>query len=67
MSFKPNQLASKNNIRYIVDPFGTPYNYFCQPGSLQQTNTASFDLWSYGPNGINDEGANDDITNWQPH
>jgi len=52
---------------YVVDPFGAPYNYYCNPGAVNQTNTASFDLWSYGPNGFDDEGTNDDIANWQPH
>ncbi len=66
-TFKPNQLAVAGVSTYVVDPFGAPYNYYCNPGAPDQTNTASFDLWSYGPNGINDEGTNDDISNWQQH
>jgi general secretion pathway protein G len=69
MTFKPNQIRFDRATTkpYLIDPFGNPYNYYCNPGALDQTNTASFDLWSYGPNGINDEGTNDDITNWQQH
>ena len=69
MSFKPNQtrVDQATTKMYLIDPFGAPYNYYCNPGALDQTNTASFDLWSYGPNGFNDEGTNDDITNWQQH
>ncbi len=71
-AFKPNQTrvdpVSRNT--YVIDPFGNPYNYYCPqnppPGTVW-SNQASFDLWSYGPNGINDEGTNDDITNWKPH
>jgi len=49
----------------IMDPFGRAYDYYCSPcGALDQTNRSTFDLWSYGPDGINDEGTNDDITNW---
>ena len=66
-TFKANQLRGTGIGTYVVDPFGAPYNYYCNPGAPDQTNTASFDLWSYGPNGIDDEGTNDDITNWQQH
>jgi prepilin-type N-terminal cleavage/methylation domain-containing protein len=55
----------------VIDPFGNPYNYYQTniPQSVNATyfanNLATFDLWSYGPNGFNDEGTNDDITNWR--
>jgi general secretion pathway protein G len=65
MTFKANQIAMKGVITYVIDPFGSPYNYYCNPGAANQTNTASFDLWSYGANGINEEGTNDDIVNWK--
>jgi general secretion pathway protein G len=42
----------------ILDPFGNEYQYRA-PGA---NNTASFDLWSRGPDGV--EGTDDDITNW---
>jgi general secretion pathway protein G len=65
MTFKPNQIGLRSGITCIIDPFGSPYNYYCISGALNQTNNATFDLWSFGPNNINDEGANDDITNWK--
>jgi general secretion pathway protein G len=66
-TFKPNQIAvdTASGKTYVIDPFGHPYNYYCNAGAANQTNTASFDLWSYGPNGIDDEGTNDDIANWK--
>ena len=72
-TFKPNQLRvdTATGKTYVIDPFGNPYNYYCPPIGTPSpqpwTNTASFDLWSYGPNGIDDEGTNDDITNWKPN
>jgi general secretion pathway protein G len=65
-NFKANQIraisATETNI---MDTFGMPYNYYCNPGAADQKSAATFDLWSYGPNNINDEGANDDITSWK--
>lgn len=55
-------------VTNVIDPFGNPYNYYCPPApatGLVWSNQATFDLWSYGPNGFNDEGTNDDITNWK--
>ncbi len=40
------------------DPWGNPYQYR-QPGVH---NSASYDLWSFGPDGR--EGGEDDIDNW---
>jgi general secretion pathway protein G len=40
------------------DPWGNPYVYR-SPG---QHNTASYDLYSFGPDGA--EGGGDDIDNW---
>jgi general secretion pathway protein G len=65
LSFKANQIravsATETNV---VDPFGNAYNYYCtQPVNTAQTNSASFDLWSYGPDGVNDTA--DDIVNWR--
>jgi general secretion pathway protein G len=62
-TFKPNQIrfisVTQTNI---IDPFGSPYNYYCNPGAVDQKNGATFDLWSYGPDGQN--GTSDDIMNW---
>jgi prepilin-type N-terminal cleavage/methylation domain-containing protein len=74
-NFRADQLRTNTTISaiYIVDPFGSPYNYYqtnntgppsaANPNGVN--NLATFDLWSYGPNGVNDEGTNDDITNWR--
>ncbi|MBZ0110325.1 MAG: type II secretion system protein GspG [Candidatus Scalindua rubra] len=45
------------------DPFGTPYSY---DSSSPSNNTASFDIYSYGPDKTDDSGVStsDDITNW---
>jgi len=59
--------ANSTSLTYtnvmIVDPFGRPYNYYnpCSTGGA--TNQVSFDLWSYGPGGVN--GAVDNVTNWK--
>jgi general secretion pathway protein G len=72
-TFKPNQVRvdTTTKLLYVVDPFGAPYNYYFPPATatpaIAWKNQPSFDLWSYGANGINDEGTNDDIGNWQPH
>ena len=73
-TFKPNQLETNStpgaNGFYIRDPFGYRYCYYCSPGATDQVNQATFDLWSYGPDGVNYLPAagwlaNDDITNWK--
>jgi general secretion pathway protein G len=65
MTFKANQIRTINaTTTIILDPFGAPYNYYCtQPVQADQFNTASFDLWSYGPSGTN--GDPNMITNWK--
>ena len=66
--FKPNQLhvISATTITNIMDPFGNPYNYYCtRPPDPSQENQATFDLWSYGVDGKDDNGTNDDIANWK--
>src|ERR1039457_1836938 len=52
-TFKANQIRQVTSTSTnIIDPFGVPYNYFNPPpgGTDTATNSASFDLWSYGPN-----------------
>ncbi len=46
------------------DPFGT--RYYSYDSSSPSNNTASFDIWSWGPDKKNDLGVatSDDITNW---
>jgi type II secretory pathway pseudopilin PulG len=72
MTFKPNQIhLDAANKPYIVDPFGSPYNYYCtQPVAANQQNQATFDLWSYGPDGMQGTSGTvnydiDNITNWK--
>jgi general secretion pathway protein G len=54
---RPSQTNVVGGVLCIVDPFGTPYNYF--------TNRATFDVWSYGPDLQSSDPTNrvDDITN----
>jgi len=63
--FRRGQLAATTNgLRYVTDPFNHPYNYYCvRPVSSGQNNKATFDLWSYGPDGANNTA--DDTTNWK--
>lgn len=64
ITFRPDQLRITGTMTNIIDPFGNAYNYFCTyPVTASQTNRATFDLWSYGPDGQNDTA--DDITNWR--
>jgi general secretion pathway protein G len=64
--FKAEQLqVLPGAVTNIMDPFGRPYNYYQTNDSALVTNVVTFDLWSYGPNGINDEGTSDDLTNWR--
>ena len=68
MTFKSDQLRVTGGVTNIIDAFGTPYNYFCTyPPSALQSNTVTFDLWSYGPDGKSSTAAEqaDDITNWK--
>jgi len=68
-NFKSNELRAVSlngvTVTNVIDPFGSPYNYYQTNNPILVTNVATFDLWSYGPNGRNDEGTNDDITNWR--
>jgi prepilin-type N-terminal cleavage/methylation domain-containing protein len=68
LNFRADQIRTNKLLvtRYIVDPFGNPYNYYHPPPpatGLVWSNQATFDLWSYGPDGINDTA--DDIVNWR--
>jgi len=80
-NFKPSQLLVYTNsatIIYgtgtqtfnaftcIIDPWGHPYNYYrTYPVQADQVNQMTFDLWSCGPNGANENGGGDDISNWR--
>lgn len=51
-----------SNREYVVDPWGNPWAY--RPGTalLGQNPKASFDLWSAGPDGV--DNTADDLTNF---
>jgi prepilin-type N-terminal cleavage/methylation domain-containing protein len=53
-----------SNVYEYKDPFGT--NNYSYDSSSPSNNTASFDIYSYGPDKNNDFGVStsDDITNW---
>ena len=57
MEFKEGQLNDKGEF---IDPWGNPYVY-TYPGTHHKY---KFDLYSFGPNGKDDQGKKDDITNW---
>ncbi len=56
MQFKSSELSGSS----FIDPWGTAYVY-TTPGTH---NTATFDIYSYGPNKTNESGGGDDIKNW---
>ncbi len=57
MEFKEDQLDDKKRF---IDPWGNPYQYI-YPGKHNQY---KYDLYSFGPNGKDDNGQKDDIRNW---
>ncbi len=60
MEFKQDELKDGK----LLDPWGNPYVYLSVNGGAPQHRLHSFDLWSLGPNGVDDSGAGDDIYNW---
>ena len=58
---KPSDEAANWRGPYVKklnpDPWGNPYQYKC-PG---EASSAGFDLWSFGPDGVESE---DDVGNW---
>ena len=48
----------------LVDPWGKPYEYVSINGGSPKHREHSFDLYSLGPNGNDEDGAGDDIFNW---
>lgn len=64
ITFRRDQLRITGTTTNIIDGFGYAYNYFCTyPVTTLQMNRASFDLWSFGPDGKSN--TLDDITNWR--
>ena len=60
MEFKQEELKGGE----LVDPWGHPYVYVSVNGGSPQHRERSFDLYSFGPNGADDDGTGDDIYNW---
>lgn len=60
MEFKQDELVGGE----VVDPWGQPYVYVSSNGGSPQHREHSYDLSSFGPNGQDDGGAQDDIINW---
>jgi len=60
MEFKESDLVSGE----VVDSWGNPYVYVSINGGSPTHRTKSFDLYSYGPNGLDEDGDGDDIYNW---
>jgi general secretion pathway protein G len=60
MEFKQDELKGGE----LVDPWGRPYVYISVNGGSPEHRPRSYDLYSLGPNGADDEGAGDDIVNW---
>ena len=48
----------------LIDPWGRPYEYVSITGGAPKHREHSFDLYSLGPNGTDEDGTGDDIFNW---
>ena len=48
----------------LMDPWGASYVYVSVNGGSPQHRARSYDLYSFGPNGKDDQGAGDDLVNW---
>ena len=60
MEFKQDELKDSQ----LMDPWGHPYVYVSVNGGSPEHRLRSFDLYSFGPNGVDDHGTGDDIYNW---
>ena len=60
MDFKQDELKDGQ----FIDPWGNPYIYVSANGGSPTHRNRSYDLYSYGPNGKDDDGTGDDIINW---
>jgi general secretion pathway protein G len=60
MEFKMDELKDGE----LLDPWGNPYAYISVNGGSPEHRTRSYDLYSFGPNGIDDDGTGDDLYNW---
>ena len=53
--------ATDDDMKEMIDPWGNAFRYIYPPSENQNT----YDLYSLGPNGINENGAGDDVNNWE--
>ena len=61
-----------NQVDDMIESDGTAYDQFSDPwgnayeyrGNPPTKNTSFVDIWSCGPDGVNNGGAGDDINNW---
>jgi len=58
--FKQDELVNGK----LIDSWGKPYVYVSTTGGSPKHRTNSYDLYSLGPNGQDDDGTQDDIFNW---
>lgn len=64
MNFQTNEI--KDDV--FIDPWGHPYAYInpgTNHGAGANYSLSYVDIWSFGPNGIDENGAGDDIANWK--
>jgi hypothetical protein len=66
--FKDDSSPQKDYAPVIIDPWGMPFMYDRNrpegTHDLGNHNIKSLDLYSYGPNVLDEDGAEDDINNW---
>lgn len=53
--------AMDDDLKEILDPWGKALRYRQPPSK----NLNTYDLYSYGPNGVDNAGLGDDINNWE--
>ena len=58
--FKQDELVNGE----LVDSWGIPYVYVSIKGGSPEHRDRSYDLSSFGPNKVDDDGTQDDIFNW---
>lgn len=61
LEFRRDELDADGKL---LDPWGRPYIYVSVNGGSPEHRERSFDLYSTGPNGKDEDGAGDDIFNW---
>ena len=61
IEFKASELDGGANV---LDSWSHPYVYVSINGGSPEHRPKSYDLFSLGPNGTDDGGGEDDLTNW---